>query len=50
MDSNDAEDDDNNDGNKPSVMVVMVSLCMLVLTMPGVLPAIDIVNNIDTPA
>ena len=37
-------------GSKPSVMVVMVSLCMLVLTMPGVLPAIDIVNNIDTPA
>ena len=37
-------------GSKPSVMVVMVSLCMLVLTMPGVLPAIDVVKNIDTPA
>ena len=37
-------------GSKPSVMVVMVSLCVLVLTMPGVLPAIDVVNNIDTPA
>ena len=46
VDSDDTEDDDK-DGSKPSVMVVMVSLCVLVLTMPGMLPAIDIVNNID---